>query len=133
MAKRDYELRPNRSHLTSLIFNEGLSESRANGRKPQMATESQIEYLEFLSKKLEDAGVPYPKPNIESLVHPFGSITINPNRRLVAKKKIAYLQTLAKQNGVDLSEWVRHTPKKEVYKPYSAGAVAIKRLSVRKG
>ena len=133
MAKRDCELRPNRSHLTSLVFNEGLSESRANGRMPQMATESQIEYLEFLSKKLEDAGIPYPKPNIESLVRPFGSITINPNRRLVAKKKIAYLQYLCKSNKVDISEWVSNKPPKEVYKPYSAGTVAIKRLSVRKG
>lgn len=133
MSKADCELRPNRSHLTTLIWQEGLSERHTMGRMPQTATDNQIDYLKFLMAKLEDAGVPYPKPNLESLTSPFERITISPNRRLVAKKKIQYLQNLCRKNKVDISEWVSRKPPKKVYKPYSATPVAMRKLSARKG
>lgn len=82
-------------------------------------------------KKMDEAGIQYPKPNIKSLMQWNDRFTITPNKRLAMNKKIGYLQSIAKKNGVDLSEWVRKHPK-EVYKPYSATPVTIKKLSTRK-
>lgn len=131
--KRDCELRPNRSHVSTIIWKEGLSERMANGRMPQAVTQNQIDYINFLMRKMDEAGVAYPKPNMKSMLQPFERMTINPNKRLQMKRKISYLQGLARKNGVDLSEWELRRPKKEIYKPYSAQPLTLKKLSARKG
>lgn len=131
--KRDCELRPNRSHVSTIIWKEGLSERMANGRMPQAVTQGQIDYINFLMKKMDEAGVKYPKPNLDSLLHPYDRFTINPNKRFQMKRKIGYLQNIARENGVDLSEWELRRPKKEIYKPYSAQPLTLKKLSARKG
>ena len=131
--KRDCELRPNRSHVSTIIWKEGLSERNANARMPQAVTQNQIDYINFLMQKMDEAGVKYPKPNMKSMLQPFERMTINPNKRFQMKRKISYLQELARKNGVDLSEWELRRPKKEIYKPYSAQPLTLKKLSARKG
>lgn len=131
--KRDCELRPNRSHVSTIIWKEGLSERMANGRMPQAVTQNQIDYINFLMRKMDEAGVKYPKPNLDSLLHPYDRFTINPNKRFQMKRKIGYLQNIARENGVDLSERELRKPKKEIYKPYSAQPLTLKKLSARKG
>jgi hypothetical protein len=133
MSKRDCELKTNRKHVTTIIWKEGLSQKAANGRLPQAVTQNQLDYINFLMQKLDEAGIAYPKPNLESLTKPFDRFTINPNKRFQMKRKIGYLQNIAKNNGVDLSEWESRKPKKEIYKPYSAQPLTLKKLSARKG